>query len=130
MIKIGIDLGGTKIEIVALDEYYGELLRRRISSQQGDYRTTLSTIAQLIKTAERKLGERGTIGIGTPGATSLTTGLLRNSNSTCLNGKPFYDDLQRMLVRPIRMDNDANCFALSEATDGVASGRTLSSGLL
>ncbi len=79
-------------------------------------RTTLSTIAQLIKTAERKR-ERGTIGIGTPGATSSPQ-VLRNSNSTCLNGKPFYDDLQRMLVRPIRMDNDANCFALSEATDG------------
>jgi len=130
MIKIGIDLGGTKIEIVALDENNGELLRRRIATPQGDYRTILSTIAQLIKTAERKLGERGTIGIGTPGTTSLTTGLLRNSNSTCLNGKPFYDDLQRMLVRPIRMDNDASCFALSEATDGAAAGKNIVFGVI
>lgn len=130
MIKIGIDLGGTKIEIVALDENNSELLRRRVATPQSDYRAILNTVAQLIETAERRLRERGTIGIGTPGATSLATGLLRNSNSTCINGKPFYDDLQRMLDRPVRMDNDANCFALSEATDGSAAGKNVVFGVI
>jgi predicted NBD/HSP70 family sugar kinase len=130
MVKIGIDLGGTKIEIVALDEKYRELIRQRVATHQGDYWEILNTIAALVKRTEKKLGEYGTVGIGTPGATSLATGLLRNSNSTCLNDKPFYDDLQHMLNRPLRMDNDANCFALSEALDGAATGKGVVFGVI
>lgn len=130
MVKIGIDLGGTKIEIIALGENYRELFRRRVATPQGDYRAILSAICELVKTAERKLRERGPIGIGTPGATSLATGLLKNSNSMCLNGQPFYADLQRMFDRPLRMDNDANCFALSEATDGAAAGKGIVFGVI
>ena len=130
MVKIGIDLGGTKIEIVALGENHRELFRRRIATPQGDYWAILSTISELVKTAERRLGQRGTIGVGAPGATSLTTGLLKNSNSTCLNGQPFYADLQSMLDSPLRMDNDANCFALSEAVDGAAAGKGIVFGVI
>jgi predicted NBD/HSP70 family sugar kinase len=130
MVKIGIDLGGTKIAIVALGEENHELFRRRIETPQGDYWATVSAIAELVKITERELGERGTVGIGTPGSTSLATGLLKNSNSTCLNGHPLYDDLQRILDRPLRMDNDANCFALSEAFDGAAAGKGVVFGVI
>jgi predicted NBD/HSP70 family sugar kinase len=130
MVKIGIDLGGTKIAIVALGEENHELFRRRIETPQGDYWATVSAIAELVKITERELGERGTVGIGTPGSTSLATGLLKNSNSTCLNGQPLYDDLQRILDRPLRMDNDANCFALSEAFDGAAAGKGVVFGVI
>ena len=130
MVKIGIDLGGTKIEIVALGEGNCELFRRRVATPQGDYWGIISTIAELVKTAEKKLGERGTVGIGTPGAISLATGLLRNSNSTCLNGQPLYDDLQRILDCPLRIDNDANCFALSEVLDGAAAGKKVVFGVI
>ena len=130
MVKIGIDLGGTKIEIVALGEGNRELFRHRVATPQGDYWGIISTIAELVKSAERKLGERGTVGIGTPGSISLATGLLKNSNSTCLNGQPIYDDLQRILGHPLRMDNDANCFALSEALDGAATGKGVVFGVI
>jgi fructokinase len=130
MVKVGIDLGGTKIEVVVLGEDNRELFRRRVATPQGDYWAIISTIAELVKTAERKSGERGTIGIGTPGSISLVNGLLRNSNSTCLNGQPLYEDLQRILARPLRMDNDANCFALSEALDGSATGKCVVFGVI
>jgi fructokinase len=93
-VKLGIDLGGTKIEIIALDDKGVELLRRRMSTPQGDYSATLMSIAGLVQTAEAELGQRGTIGIGTPGAISKATGLLKNSNSIHLNGQPILQDLE------------------------------------
>ena len=130
MAKIGIDLGGTKIEIVALGDDRRELFRKRVATPKGDYWAIISAIVELVKITERKLGERGTIGIGTPGATSLATGLLRNSNSTCLNGQPLFEDLQRILDRTLRIENDANCFALSEALDGAAAGKEVVFGVI
>jgi fructokinase len=120
MIRIGIDLGGTKIEGIALSDAGEELYRHRIPTPQGDYDATLQSIVGLIKQIESAAGEQGSIGICTPGSLSPTTGLLRNSNSVCMNGKPVMTDLQEILKREIRVANDANCFALSEATDGVA----------
>lgn len=118
--RIGIDLGGTKIEILSLNEQGEVVYRERCSTPQGDYQQTLLCIKQLIETVENKLALTGTIGICTPGSISPNTGLLRNSNSTCLNNQPFKQDLESILHRKIRIANDANCFALSEATDGSA----------
>lgn len=118
MLRIGIDLGGTKIEIIALDADGRELLRRRVPTPAGDYSATLAVVAGLVAWAEGELGARGSIGIGTPGAVSLATGLLKNANSTCLNGRPVKQDLEALLGRELRIANDANCFALSEAVDG------------
>src|SRR4051812_34459462 len=117
MIRIGIDLGGTKTEIIALDERRNALLRRRASTPQGDYDATIALIARLVRETEIEIGKRGSVGVGTPGALSPATRLLRNSNSTWLNGRPIRDDLERAIGREIRIANDANCFALSEATD-------------
>ena len=120
MIRIGIDLGGTKTEIIALDDRRNELLRRREPTPAGDYGATLALVARLVRDAERELNKRGSIGIGTPGALSPATGLVRNSNSTCLNGRALKPDLERAMGREILIANDANCFALSEAVDGAA----------
>jgi fructokinase len=120
MIRIGIDLGGTKIEGVALSVTGEELFRHRVDTPQGDYEAILQSIADLINQIEATAGEKGSIGICTPGSVSPVTGLSRNSNSVCMNGKPVFADLQTLLQREIRMANDANCFALSEATDGAA----------
>lgn len=120
MLRLGIDLGGTKTEIVALDERRTELLRRREATPAGDYDATVALIVRLVRESEIELGKRGSVGIGTPGALSPANGRLRNSNSTCLNGHALKDDVERALGREIRMANDANCFALSEATDGAA----------
>jgi predicted NBD/HSP70 family sugar kinase len=119
--KIGIDLGGTKTEIAAFDAAGREQLRRREPTPSGDYAATLALIVRLVRDAERELGPCS-VGIGTPGAASPATGLMRNSNSTCLNGRPLTADLQRVLQREVRIANDANCFALSEAVDGAAAG--------
>jgi len=116
--RLGIDLGGTKTEIIALADDGRELLRQRISTPQGDYLATLMAIAGLVESAENSLGQRGSVGIGIPGAESLATGLIKNANSTCLIGQPLKRDLQATLQREIRLANDANCFALSEAVDG------------
>ncbi|MFZ3354274.1 MAG: ROK family protein [Xanthobacteraceae bacterium] len=116
--RIGVDLGGTKIEAVALDDGGAELWRRRVATPVGDYNGTLAAIADLVHKAEQQLSRRGTVGIGTPGAISAVTGMIKNSNSTCLIGRPLDSDLGELLHRPIRIENDANCFALSEATDG------------
>jgi fructokinase len=121
-LALGIDLGGTKIEIVALDEQGAALLRRRRQSPRGSYRATLDAIRELVVGAEAELGARGTVGFGTPGAISPATGLLKNSNSTWLNGMPLDRDLADVLGRPIALANDADCLALSEATDGAAAG--------
>ena len=130
MLRLGIDLGGTKIEIVALDESGCELLRRRVATPKDDYRGTLEAIAGLVADAEREVGAHGTVGIGTPGAISPATGLLRNSNSTALNGKPLLHDLMQRLDREVRVENDANCFALSEATDGAGAGHRVVFGVI
>lgn len=121
-LRIGIDLGGTKTEIVALDPDGSERLRKRVPTPKNDYHATIETIAALVRDAERDLGAAASVGIGTPGARSLHTGLMKNANSTWLNERPLYDDLTRALGREIRMTNDANTLALSEATDGAAAG--------
>lgn len=121
-IRFGIDLGGTKTEIVALAPDHRELLRRRVATPQGDYRATLETVAALLDAAEREVGARGSVGIGMPGSISRATGVLRGSNSLCLNGQPIKRDLEALLGRAVRVTNDANCFALSEASDGSGRG--------
>jgi fructokinase len=122
MIRLGIDLGGTKIEIVALAPDGSERFRHRVPTPQDGYGSVLDAIASLIAAADAAVGIRGTIGIGTPGSISRATGLLRGSNSTCLNDKPIGADLESRLGRRVRITNDANCFALSEATDGAGAG--------
>jgi fructokinase len=117
-LRIGIDLGGTKIEIAALDRDGRELLRRRVATPAHDYEAIVGAIAGLVAEAERELGARGTVGVGTPGALSRATGVLRNANTACLNGRALHADLARALGREVRIANDANCFALSEAIDG------------
>ena len=128
--RLGIDLGGTKIEIVALANESKELLRRRVQAPRGDYQATLTAVASLVEQAESELGQRGSVGIGIPGAESRITGLVKNANSTWLIGQPFRRDLQAVLRREVRIDNDANCFALSEATDGAAAGAEVVFGVI
>ncbi|OPY74978.1 MAG: Fructokinase [Syntrophorhabdus sp. PtaU1.Bin050] len=130
MLRIGVDLGGTKIEIVALGEDNKELLRDRVPTPQDNYDAIVRTIADLVAVTETRIGQKGSVGIGTPGAISQTTGLLKNSNSTCLNGRPLFQDLELTLARPIRMENDANCFALSEALDGAGKGKQVVFGVI
>lgn len=120
--RIGIDLGGTKIEIIALDEDGCTLARRRVATPRGDYAGTLAAVVGLVTAVESELGRRGTVGVGTPGALSRRSGLIKNANSTCLIGQPLLADLQRLLGRELRIANDANCLALSEAVDGAAAG--------
>jgi len=120
--RLGVDLGGTKIEIVALDGSGAERFRRRAPTPRGDYAATLDAIAALVADAERALGARGTLGVGIPGSLSRVTGLVKNANSTWLIGKPLKQDLERRLAREVRLANDANCFALSEAVDGAGRG--------
>lgn len=127
---IGIDLGGTKIEGIAMSGAGDELLRKRVPTAAGDYQAILNTIKELVNEIESSLNERATVGIGTPGAISPATGLLRNSNSVCMNGKTVDKDLARILNREVRIANDANCFALSEATDGAAAGETVVFGVI
>ena len=130
MLRLGIDLGGTKIEIVALAADGRELLRRRAATPRDDYRAILETVARLVAEAEAELGDAGSVGIGTPGSLSPVTGLLRGSNTLCLNGKPLRADLAGVLQRPVRITNDANCFALSEATDGAGAGAEVVFGVI
>lgn len=120
--RIGIDLGGTKIEAIALDNEGNERARKRIASPRGDYAATIAAIRDLVAALEAETGEQGTIGIGMPGAISPATGLVKNANSTWLIGHPFGRDLEEALDREVRLANDADCFALSEATDGAAAG--------
>ncbi|HEX2881827.1 MAG TPA: ROK family protein [Polyangiaceae bacterium] len=116
--RIGVDLGGSKIEIIAIDAQGAEIQRRRVPTPHADYQAIVKTITDLVADVEAAIGEQASVGIGTPGALSSHTGLLKNSNTTCLNGKPLLQDLQTALGRPIQLANDANCFALSEAVDG------------
>ena len=128
--RLGIDLGGTKIEIIILANDGSELLRRRVQTPRHNYQVTLRVIAALVDEAEREVGEACTVGIGTPGAISPATGVLKNSNSVWLNGKPFKGDVENVLERNVRIANDANCFALSEATDGSARGADVVFGVI
>lgn len=120
--RIGVDLGGTKIEAIALDAEGNELVRERVATPQGKYQEILQAVAALVEQIEQSTGQTGSIGIGTPGAQSPATGMLRNSNTVVLNQMPVKQDLETLLGRDIRISNDANCFALSEATDGAAAG--------
>jgi fructokinase len=128
--RFGIDLGGTKTEIIALADDGGELLRRRVATPRGDYSATLAAIVGLVNGAEEELGQRGSLGIGIPGAESRVTGLIKNANSTWLIGQPLRRDLEQALQREVRLENDANCFALSEATDGAATGAEVVFGVI
>ena len=125
MMRIGVDLGGTKIEAIALDEAGRERARRRIASPSHDYAQTIDAVRGLVEAIEGELGARARVGVGTPGAISSVTGRIKNANSTQLNGRPLADDLALALGREIRVENDANCFALSEASDGAGAGRRL-----
>ena len=128
--RIGVDLGGTKIEVVALADDSGELLRERVATPQGNYLGTVMAVAGLVEAVESRLGRRGSVGIGIPGAESLPSGLIKNANSTCLIGKPLRRDLQALLQREVRLANDANCFALSEAIDGAGAGAAVVFGVI
>ena len=121
-LRIGIDLGGTKIEgrVLAVDGE--EITRYRILAPQGDYQNTVTALTDVVRHLEAQAGSRATVGIGMPGSLSPTTGLVRNANSTWLNGRPLRQDLEAALEREVRMANDANCFALSEAVDGAGAG--------
>lgn len=135
MIRFGIDLGGTKIEIIALAEDGVTLLRKRIATPRGNYDATVNAIAQLVVDAEasdavqgvaaqgvKGVATQGSVGVAIPGAISAATGLVKNANSICLIDRPLQQDLEQVLQRPVRLSNDANCFALSEASDGAAAG--------
>ena len=128
--RIGIDLGGTKIEAAALDASGAILIRQRTPTPAGDYAATLAAIAALVASLEAQIGVRGSVGVATPGALSLKTGLIKNANSTVLNGKPLDHDLKQLLNRPVRLENDANCFALSEAVDGAGAGARVVFGVI
>lgn len=129
-LRIGIDLGGTKIEIVALDRAGVPRLQRRIPTPQGDYSGTIEAIGRLVDESERSLGSKGRIGLGIPGAESEPGGPIKNANSTCLNGRRLRRDLETRLGRSLRIDNDANCFALSEAVDGAGQGAAMVFGVI
>ena len=129
-VRIGVDLGGTKIEALAIDTGGRELARLRVASPTGDYRATLGAVRGLVDDLEARIGRRGTVGVGMPGAVSPATGLIKNANSTQLNGMPFGKDLSLALGREVRLENDANCFALSEATDGAAAGARMVFGVI
>lgn len=121
--RIGIDLGGTKIEVIALAKDGRELFRHRIATPRHDYQQTLDAITGLVKLAEENTGQQGSVGVGIPGTLSPYTGLVKNANSVWLNGQPLDKDLSAMLAREVRIANDANCLAVSEATDGAAAGK-------
>jgi len=124
-LRIGIDLGGTKIEALALDGAGREVFRKRVPTPRGDYAATIAAVSSLVK----EIGE-GSVGVGIPGAASQVTGLVKNANSTWLIGKPLKEDLENALRRPVRLENDANCFALSEAVDGAGTGASVVFGVI
>jgi len=128
--RIGVDLGGTKIEAVALGEEGEILARRRQITPRGDYDSIIAVIADLVDGLERQLGRQGSVGIGIPGALSPASGLVKNANSTWLIGRPIDRDLSAALRRPVRVENDANCFALSEAVDGAGAGARVVFGVI
>lgn len=129
MMRIGVDLGGTKIELVALNEQGEELFRKRVSTPK-EYHKTLDAIEALVFEAESTLKQTGTVGIGIPGVVSPFSGLVKNANSTWINGHPLDVDIGKRLQREVRVANDANCFAVSEAIDGAAAGEFIVFGVI
>jgi len=123
--RIGVDFGGTKIEAIALGEDGAELLRRRVPTPRGDYDGSVRAVRELVLGLEAATGARGSVGVGIPGALSKATGLVKNANSTWLIGRRFDRDLAAALGRPVRLENDANCLALSEAVDGSGAGHRM-----
>ena len=128
--RIGIDWGGTKIEGVALGAGGEVLARRRIATPRGDYAGCVAAVVRLVGDLERDAGARGSVGVGIPGAISPATGLVKNANSTWMNGQPLDRDLAAALGRPVRIENDANCFAVSEARDGAGAGAAVVWGVI
>lgn len=129
--RLGIDFGGTKTEIIALDARNGkELYRQRVPTPKNDYKKTLKNFIDLVEAAEKSLGKTGTLGLAMPGSLSPTTGLVRNSNALWVNDKPLKKDLEKALNREVRIENDANCFVVSEATDGAAKGKDVVFGVI
>lgn len=128
--RLGIDLGGTKIEIIALGDGGRVLVRDRVPTPRSSYDDVIRAMRDLVLEAESKTGERGTLGIAIPGTISAATGFVKNANSTQLLGHPLDQDLGTALARPVRVANDANCFALSEATDGAAKGKNIVFGII
>jgi fructokinase len=121
-VRIGIDVGGTKIEAIGLTDAGDVLLRHRVASPQGDYHATVNAVVALVRDVEQATNRTGTVGVAIPGTISTATGLVKNANSTWLIGRPLARDLSQQLERPVRFANDANCFALSESTDGAGAG--------
>ena len=128
--RIGIDFGGTKIEVIALDDDGSERFRRRTPTPRGDYAACVRAVVELVAAAETATASTGRVGIGIPGIVSPATGLVKNANSTWLNGRALHTDLSAALGRPVRLANDANCFALSEATDGAGAGAAVVFGVI
>jgi fructokinase len=128
--RIGVDVGGTKIEAIAIDATGRELARHRVASPSSDYRAVVASVRALVARLEGEVGERASVGVGTPGAISSVSGRIKNANSTVLNGQPFARDLGDALGREVRLENDANCFALSEAIDGAGAGHRLVFGVI
>lgn len=129
-IRIGVDLGGTKIEAIALDPCGEVLARRRVATPAEDYSEIVRAIAALVRDIEMETDRRGMVGVGAPGSISTHTGLAKGSNTQVVNGKPLDRDLARALGRPVRVENDANCFALSEAVDGAGQGARVVFGVI
>ena len=127
---IGVDWGGTKIEVIVLSPDGREEFRQRVPTPRDDYAASLATGVALVQAAEAAVGRRCTVGVGIPGSLNPRTGLVRNANSTCLNGRAFGADFSAALGRPVRMDNDANCLAVSEAVDGAAAGQHVVMGII
>lgn len=127
--RFGIDLGGTKTELIALDDS-GVRRQRRVPTPAQDYGAIIETVARLVEDAESELGVQGSVGVGMPGAISRATHTIKNANTQCLNGRPFDRDLSARLGREVRVQNDANCFALSEAVDGAAAGKEVVFGVI
>lgn len=128
--RLGIDLGGTKIAAIVLDADGATVWESRVPTPREDYAATIAAITELVSAGERAAGERCSVGVGIPGTISPATGLVKNANSTWINGRPLREDLGRTLEREVRVANDANCLAVSEATDGAATGATLVFGVI
>lgn len=128
--RIGIDWGGTKLEVIALDDEGTPLMRERIATPRDDYTACIHAVRDLVLRVEEKTGKSGSVGIGIPGTISPATGLVKNANSTWMNGKPLLQDMKNALNREVRIQNDANCFAVSEAFDGVGTGAHIVAGII
>ncbi len=129
-IRIGIDWGGTKIEVIAINPSGGTLLRERVPTPRNDYTACIRQIGELVQMVENRTGKRGTVGIGIPGTISPATSLVKNANSTWMNSRPLRADLETALERPVKIANDANCFAVSESVDGAAAGKRVVVGII